>query len=75
MHSVTTATVVATKLGPAAARLAKQMIDGANPNDPLDRALRFSLAGLMLGGIGGYLSHLAADATTPKGIPLLTRGF
>lgn len=29
------------------------------------------LAGLWLGATAGYLSHLAADALTPKGLPLL----
>lgn len=31
--------------------------------------------GFAPGVAAGYVSHLAADATTPRGIPMLTRGF
>ena len=33
------------------------------------------LAGMVPGAAVGYLSHLALDATTPRGLPLLTRGM
>jgi membrane-bound metal-dependent hydrolase YbcI (DUF457 family) len=33
------------------------------------------LAGFLNGLVGGYASHLALDAFTPRSIPLLTRGF
>ena len=32
-------------------------------------------AGALVGAAAGYLSHLALDGTTPRSIPLLTRGF
>jgi len=32
-------------------------------------------AGAVAGLPAGYVSHLACDATTPRSIPLLTRGF
>lgn len=32
-------------------------------------------AGFVAGFTGGYASHLALDAVTPRGIPLFTRGF
>lgn len=33
------------------------------------------VAGILPGLLGGYLSHLAADLTTTRGLPLLTRDF
>ncbi|RKH69069.1 hypothetical protein D7X96_15935 [Corallococcus interemptor] len=33
------------------------------------------LAGAAAGTAAGYVSHLACDATTPRSIPLFTRGF
>jgi membrane-bound metal-dependent hydrolase YbcI (DUF457 family) len=35
------------------------------------RFLRQVASGAMIGAIGGYASHVAADATTPMSIPLL----
>jgi hypothetical protein len=53
-----------------------------NTADPLQAVLNF-LAGLGLhfvagavpGVATGYLSHVALDACTPRGVPLLFRGF
>ena len=33
------------------------------------------LLGLVIGAPAGYASHLLLDATTPAGLPLLTRGY
>ncbi len=37
--------------------------------------LCLAIAGLLAGLFAGYASHLALDFTTPKGLPLLYRGF
>lgn len=54
-----------------------------DPNlTPTDRALALVAelawriaAGLPIGAAAGYVSHLALDAGTPRGIPLIARGF
>jgi hypothetical protein len=32
-------------------------------------------AGIPIGTAAGYVSHLVLDAGTPRGIPLIARGF
>jgi len=39
--------------------------------NPVTRFTRFFVAGLVKGAALGYLSHLALDACTPCGLPLL----
>jgi len=41
----------------------------------VERALARFAAGALIAAGPGYASHTLADAATPRGIPLLTRGF
>lgn len=43
--------------------------------DQLMELLFHLLAGALAGAAAGYVSHLVCDATTPRSIPLFTRGF
>jgi membrane-bound metal-dependent hydrolase YbcI (DUF457 family) len=58
-----------------AARCLSLKPDGTriNPNGELQAFLWRVLAGLAIGLVVGYASHLALDATTPRGIPILAR--
>lgn len=58
------------------ARLREPTIAG---NDRLACALLAFLwrlaVGFVAGGAAGYISHLILDATTPRSLPLITRGY
>jgi membrane-bound metal-dependent hydrolase YbcI (DUF457 family) len=69
-----------TELFAAAARLRAQRA-ALPPNDPnrfwlgAQEALCHLLSGAMVGFLAGYVSHVAADSTTSRGVPLMARGF
>lgn len=74
---VTRATSLADRL-----RLAAQQAKTAARDEPekatahqADRVLKRFAAGAIVGLPPGFVSHTVADAGTPMGIPLLTRGF
>ncbi|MCC6649277.1 MAG: metal-dependent hydrolase [Polyangiaceae bacterium] len=71
-HSFAAAALTGRFVVPAAHRL---HADGATQAESkLDPALKFLqqfAAGASVGAVAGYGSHLVADASTPKGLPLL----
>jgi membrane-bound metal-dependent hydrolase YbcI (DUF457 family) len=44
-------------------------------NEQLKALLWRIAAGLLIGFVAGYVSHLALDASTKRSVPLVTRGF
>lgn len=71
-HSVTFASATGATVGRAGLRIQEKLAQAAQVADePWKGALLSFLAGLSAGATPGYISHLVADATTPKGIPLL----
>ena len=56
-------------------KLLDWLVDRAKEFDKRNEVFKAFLcrcaAGAILGGIGGHASHLLADLTTPKGLPLL----
>lgn len=72
VHSVATLALVGHQLAPLAARANRLALANAErEGDPLLRFLKQFAAGLGVGAAAGFTSHLAADATTPKSLPLL----
>lgn len=53
---------------------AEQSPDSAASYEAL-RLLNNFLAGVVMGAPGGYVSHTLLDASTPRSIPFLTKGF
>jgi inner membrane protein len=75
-HSMVTAGTLGAVAVPAAFRaqhnLARQAAQMQSA-DPVRAAVYHLLAGFVAGAVPGYLSHVALDACTPKGIPLMGR--
>lgn len=75
MHSAAVTGVVAYGSMAKAPLIAQKMRTPAMGESAGQRGLRRLAAGALQGLPAGYVSHTIADATTPRGIPLLTRGF
>lgn len=73
-HSLAVGGLVAGKGVPAVATWKRDLMRTSPPNDQAARMLRLFAGAMAVGAPVGYVSHLALDATTPKGLPLLTRG-
>ena len=73
-HSVTFALGTGATVAPAGFRAQQSLAEQAEQiaeTDPVSAALLRVFGGMAAGAAPGYLSHLAADARTPKSIPLL----
>ncbi len=73
VHGVAFNAAVLAKLAPSAAAASRDLVAGAE--DPFDRKLRLLVGSALVGTTAGHLSHIALDATTPRGLPLLTKKF
>lgn len=74
-HGIIPATIVTLLLRQGVAQTVDQLLAEAEglvkPDQWPARMFKFFLAGLIKGFGPGYLSHLAADACTPAGLPLI----
>lgn len=72
-HSFAVNGLIAAKGLPTISKASAEWVHTAE--DPLTRKLRLFLAGAAVGGTAGYVSHTLLDSGTPKGIPLIGKGF
>jgi len=74
MHSAVVTSALVLKGGEFVIETSNEMITDQH-TDPVDRFGRLFLSSMMVAAPVGYASHILADAGTPAGIPLLTKGF